>query len=103
MASAEISGGATTAAGRATVPQRSTWGLIQLSLFWIATNFHWFILPSSILPQQVQAYLYLNRPQGLSGPALQDYLARTEPGTLAFVLGPGLLVALIANPLFGFL
>jgi MFS family permease len=103
MASAEITGGTTIAPGRAALPQRSTWGLIQLAIFWIATNFHWTIIPAIILPQQVQAYLYVNHPAGLTGQALQTYIKNAAPGALAFVVGPGLLVALIANPLFGYL
>ncbi len=84
-------------------PARSTWGLIQLSLFWIAVNFHWTIIPAIILPQEVQAVLFANHPAGLSGAALANYVANAKPGALAFVEGPGLLVALLSNPLFGWL
>jgi MFS family permease len=102
MATTDLSAG--VARGRSSaLPTRSTWELIQLSLFWIAVNFHWTILPAIILPQQVQAILFANHPAGLSGAALASYVANTKPGALAFVEGPGLLVALLSNPLFGWL
>jgi MFS family permease len=85
------------------LPKRSTWGLIQLSLFWIATNFHWAALPIIILPSQVQAILWQQYHTTLSGTALSDAIKNASPGALALVVGPGLLVALISNPLFGYL
>lgn len=39
----------------------------------------------------------------LSGAALSNAIQKAAPGALALVVGPGLLVALIANPLFGYL
>lgn len=101
MAAAEISTGATRTAA---LPERSTWGLIQLALFWVASNFHWAALPIIIVPSQVQAYLYLHRPASVVTPdQITAYLSTSAPGALAAVVGPGLLVALIANPLFGYL
>lgn len=102
MATANV-GAQATATRADALPARSTWGLIQLALFWIAVNFHWTILPAIILPQQVQALLLANHPVGLTGAALAQYVANAKPGALAFVEGPGLLVALLANPLFGWL
>jgi MFS family permease len=86
------------------LPKRSTWGLIQLSLFWVATNYHWAAIPIIILPSQVQVYLFMHHPAGLQGQALENYILNNAgPGLLALVLGPGLLAALISNPLFGYL
>jgi MFS family permease len=83
-------------------PTRSNWGLIQLSLFWIANNFHWAAIPIIILPSQIRVLLYLNHPAGLSGADLATYIKNAAPGALALVVGPGLLVALVCNPLFGY-
>ena len=103
MASAEIAGELLAPSQKA-LPKRSTWGLIQLSLFWVATNYHWAAIPIIILPSQVQVYLFYHHPAGLQGSALENYiLTNAGPGLLALVLGPGLLVALISNPLFGYL
>jgi len=91
------------AVGSAGLPKRSTWELVQLAFFWVALNFHWAAVPIIILPQQIQTILYANHPAGLTGDALSRYVATNAPGALALVAGPGLLVALISNPLFGYL
>jgi MFS family permease len=85
------------------LPPRSRWGLIQLTFFWIAANFHWAALPIIILPSQVQVILWQHYRGHLSGAALDAVIKSAWPGALALVVGPGLLVALIANPLFGWL
>jgi MFS family permease len=103
MATTGVPGDLVATSASKAPPQRSTWGLIQLSLFWIATNFHWAAIPLIILPSQVQVLLFQNHPAGLSGTALANYVHDAAPGTLALVVGPGLLTALIANPLFGYI
>ncbi len=99
----EIADIETAIPGSRTLPRRSTWELIQLSFFWIAINYHWAAIPIIILPSQLRVYLFLHHPAGLSGTALTNYIASSWPGTLALLVGPGLLVALLANPLFGYL
>ena len=102
MATTDLSAGMAASQSPAP-PARSTWGLIQLSLFWIATNFHWAALPIIIVPSQVQAILYQQYHTTLSGDALANAIKNAAPGTLALVVGPGLIAALISNPLFGYL
>ena len=84
-----------------TLPTRSTWELWQLALFWIATNFHWAAVPLVILPSQVQVFLFTHHPANLTDGQVLDYVKNSAPGALASVVGPGLIVALLANPLFG--
>jgi MFS family permease len=100
MASVEITG---SAVQRAEPPARSTWGLIQLAFFWVALNFHWAAVPIVIIPSQIQVFLFSHHPAGLSGTSLSNYIQQTSPGVLAAVVGPGLIVALLSNPLFGYL
>src|SRR5271165_3561228 len=76
--------------GSRTLPRRSTWELVQLSLFWIATNYHWAAIPIIILPSQLRVYLLLHHPAGLSGSAVPAYISSSIAGTLALVAGPGL-------------
>src|SRR5215469_18414243 len=85
-----------------TLPPRSLGGLISISLFWFAVNFHWTALSVFIEPPQIISLLYRTAPVTTS-------LSRTawvndnKALALAIVVGPGLIVALIANPLFGLL
>src|SRR5215831_17952924 len=84
------------------LPRRSLGGLISISLFWIAVNFHWTALSVFIEPPQIVSLLYRSAPvtTSLSRTAwVNDHKALA----LAIVVGPGLIVALIANPLFGLL
>lgn len=85
------------------LPRRSTWGLIQLAFYWTAINFHWAALPIVIIPSQVQVYLFTHHPAGMTAAQVAEYVKNTAPGTLAAIVGPGLIVALLANPLFGYL
>ncbi len=102
MAATEVAD--TLAAPRAEPPTRSTWGLAQLSLFWTANNYLWAALPIIIIPSQVQVILFQHLPAGVSGAtAIDNYIKGAAPGALALVAGPGLIVALISNPLFGYL
>ncbi len=85
----------------ATLPRRSLGGLIAISIFWFALNFHWAALQSLIIPNQVIGILFHDAP----GTTIQARAAWAESHkalTLAIVVAPGLVVALITNPLFGF-
>jgi MFS family permease len=89
--------------GAAAIPKRSLWGLIAISLFWLALNFHWTALLIVILPSQVEALLaqsYLHT-HIFNQSALSDFVNSNKAVTLALVTSPGLLVALVSNPLFG--
>ncbi len=92
--------------GRAqAIPRRSLWGLISISLFWVALNFHWTALLIIIIPSQVEALLahgYLQS-HAFDAGALNDFISNNKAVTLALVSSPGLLVALVSNPLFGML
>jgi MFS family permease len=85
-----------------TLPRRSTGGLIAISIFWFALNFHWSALLTILVPSQVLELLFREAPAGsISAQAawVNGHAGLTE----AVVLAPGLIVALIANPLFGLL
>jgi MFS family permease len=87
------------------IPHRSLWGLISISLFWIALNFHWPALLIIIIPSQVEALLahsYLSS-HTFTQSGLSDFIANNKAVTLALISSPGLLVALVSNPLFGLL
>ena len=89
----------------AAIPKRSLWGLIAISLFWLALNFHWTAFLIIILPSQVEALLaqsYLHS-HVFNQSALTDFVNNNKAVTLALVTSPGLLVALVVNPLFGML
>jgi Na+/melibiose symporter-like transporter len=93
------------AAQAAALPRRSAWGLISISLFWVAINFHWTALLIVIIPSQVEALLaqsYLHS-HAFDSIALNAFITNNKAVTLALVSSPGLLVALITNPLFGLL
>jgi MFS family permease len=89
----------------APIPKRSLGGLIAISLFWLALNFHWSALLIIILPSQVEALLaqsYLHA-HVFNQSALSDFVNNNKAVTLALISSPGLLVALVSNPLFGML
>ncbi len=89
--------------GAPSIPKRSLWGLIAISLFWLALSFHWTALLIIILPSQVEALLaqsYLHA-HVFNQSALSDFVNNNKAVTLALVTSPGLLVALVSNPLFG--
>ena len=103
--SADVSIGAADSRAQSpqtTLPRRSLGGLIAISIFWFAINFHWSALLLIVVPSQVTSLLLHAAP----GAALVDQKSWVDAHkalTLALVLAPGLIVALIANPLFGLL
>lgn len=84
------------------LPRRSLGGLIAISIFWFALNFHWTALLFVIIPSQVVALLFREATGG-SLLAQAQWAQDHKALTLAVVLAPGLVVALLANPLFGLL
>ena len=87
----------------ATRQERKSLGtLIAISIFWFAINFHWGALLILLIPDQVIALLYHEAPAGTLAQQAA-WVDANKPLTLALVLAPGLIVALIANPLFGLL
>ncbi|MFI5271583.1 MAG: MFS transporter [Ktedonobacterales bacterium] len=79
---------------------RSLGVLIAISIFWFALNFHWAALLTILVPSQVTGLLFHAAP----GATLVDRKAWVDAHveiTQALVEAPGLIVALIANPLFG--
>ena len=87
----------------ATQQERKPLGtLIAISIFWFALNFHWGALLILLIPDQVIALLYREAPAGTLAQQAA-WVDANKPLTLALVLAPGLIVALIANPLFGLL
>jgi MFS family permease len=87
----------------ATQQERKPLGtLIAISIFWFALNFHWGALLILLIPDQVIALLYREAPPGTLAQQAA-WVDANKPLTLALVLAPGLIVALIANPLFGLL
>jgi MFS family permease len=86
----------------AAVRRRSLGTLIAISIFWFALNFHWGMLLSVLVPSQVSALLFQIAP-GSTVAAKSAWAETYSPLTLAVVVGPGLVIALLANPLFGLL
>jgi MFS family permease len=84
------------------LPKRSLGGLIAISIFWFALNFHWAALPLVLLPSQVSALLFREAPVGTLA-SQADWVKAHSGLALAIVLAPGLIVALLTNPLFGLL
>jgi MFS family permease len=86
-------------------PRRSLWGLIAISLFWLALNFHWTAMLIIILPSQTEALLVQNylHTNAFDANALLNFVNNNKAVTLALITSPGLLVALVSNPLFGML
>ena len=88
--------------GSDALPKRSLGGLIAISIFWFALNFHWAALPLILLPSQITGLLLREAPAGTV--ASQASWVTAHSGlALAVVVAPGLIVALLANPLFGLL
>ncbi|HEX6542147.1 MAG TPA: MFS transporter [Ktedonobacterales bacterium] len=84
------------------LPKRSLGGLIAISIFWFALNFHWAAIPLILLPSQVVGILLQEAPGNTL--ALQSAWVDSHKGlALAIVVAPGLIVALLANPFFGLL
>ena len=84
------------------LPKRSLGGLIAISIFWFALNFHWAALPLILLPSQVTGLLFREAPAG-SQASQAAWVTGHSGLALAVVVAPGLIVALLANPLFGLL
>jgi MFS family permease len=82
--------------------RQSLGGLVAISIFWFALNFHWAALLILLIPDQVIGLLYAEAPAGTLAQQAA-WVDVNKPLTLALVLAPGLIVALIANPLFGLL
>jgi MFS family permease len=89
-----------TQAQTAVQSRRTPGQLIAISIFWLALNFHWQALNGLIIPSQVIGLDYREAPPGAD---VASWVARVAPVSLAIVVVPGLLVALLANPLFGLL
>ena len=84
------------------LPKRSLGGLIAISIFWFALNFHWAALPLQLIPSQVIGLLLQQAPGSTF--AAQAAWANDNKGLAqAIVVAPGLIVALLANPFFGLL
>lgn len=83
-------------------PHRSLGELVAISIFWFAVNFHWSALLLLLIPAQVYGLLYHAAPAGTLV-ARAAWVDGHKGLTLAVVMAPGLIVALIANPLFGLL
>jgi MFS family permease len=88
------------AGSAATLPRRSLGTLIAISIFWFALNFHWSALLILLVPDQVIGLLLHEAPAGTLA-SQATWVDQHKSLTLALVLAPGLVVALIANPLFG--
>lgn len=101
-ASPDAPGTSPSTAGARKLPHRSTGGLIAISIFWFAINFHWSALLTILVPSQVLELLFREAPLG-SVNAQAAWVNAHVGLTEAVVLAPGLIVALIANPLFGLL
>lgn len=86
--------------GPAAPTRRSLGQLVAISIYWFALNFHWAAIPIFIVPPQIIALLYRTAPAGVD-PA--TWVNDNKALALAVVVVPGLIVALISNPLFGLL
>lgn len=99
--SAESAAGVASAANTgARLPRRSFGGLIAISIFWLALNLHWGAIQGLILPNQVYGLLFHIAPGG-TALAKGAFADANKNITYAIVTAPGLIVALISNPLFG--
>ena len=101
---AGVSGGAGAlpASTVAAQPRRRLGELVSISIFWFAINFHWSALLLLLVPAQVYELLFRAAPIGTLA-ARADWVDAHKGLTLALVLAPGLIVALLANPFFGLL
>src|SRR5262249_20687070 len=88
--------------GAVALPKRSLGGLIAISIFWFAINFHWAALQQIIIPAQVNGMLFEQAPGTTSAQRLA-FAGSNSPLLIALVAAPGLVIALIGNPLFGLL
>src|SRR5260221_8515769 len=83
------------------VARRSFGGLVAISIFWFAINFHWAALPLLIIPSQVFGLLLRQAP----GATLADQAnwagGAKPPVAAALVSAPRLGVARVSNPFFG--
>src|SRR6185437_4894666 len=72
---------------------------------WLALNFHWTAFLIIILPSQVEALLAHSYLQShvFNQSALNVFVNNNKAVALALISSPGLLVALVSNPLFGML
>ena len=89
-------------AGLGKLPKRSLGGLIAISIFWFALNFHWAAVGVILVPSQVIGLLFQQAPAGsLASQAtwVNDHSGLAQ----AIVVAPGLIVALLSNPFFGLL
>jgi MFS family permease len=86
--------------GARTQPRRSLGGLIAISIFWFALNFHWGAITGLILPSQVIGLVFREVPAGTSA---SHWVGEFAPVTQAVIAVPGLIIALLANPFFGLL
>lgn len=102
MSRETATGQAHSASGASRLARRSTGGLMAISIFWFAINFHWAALLLIVVPSQVTVLLFHLAPAGTLA-ARRAWVDNHQALTLAFVTAPGLIVALIANPLFGLL
>jgi MFS family permease len=84
------------------LPRRSLGGLIAISIFWFALNFHWQALLGLVIPGQVYGLLFREAPVGTLA-AQASWVNDHVPLTLALIEVPGLIIALLANPFFGLL
>jgi MFS family permease len=82
---------------RRTLPQ-----LIAISIFWFSINFHWAALLQLVIPGQVYGLLFHAAPVG-SLAERASWVDAHKSLTLAIVVAPGLIIALLANPFFGLL
>src|SRR5262249_2672724 len=83
-------------------PRRSLGSLIAISTFWFALNFHWAALLLLLVPDQVISLL-LHEAPGDTLAAQAAWVDAHKALTLALVLAPGLIVALLTNPFVGLL
>ena len=86
----------------ARLPHRRLGELVAISIFWFANTFHWSALLLLLIPAQVYGLLLRAAPAG-SLAARATWVDGHKALSLAVVLAPGLIVALLANPLFGLL
>ncbi len=91
-----------TSGTAAALPRRSLGALVAISIFWFALNFHWAALQSLVISDQVIGLLFREAP-GNTLVQRAQWVTDHQALTYALVLAPGLIVALIANPLFGLL
>lgn len=100
---AGIDAGVAPATSRAaSLPRRSFGGLVSISIFWFALNFHWAAVPIFLVPPQVVALLFRLAPAG-SLAARSAWVDSHKALVLAVVVAPGMIVALLSNPFFGLL